>query len=135
MTEQPLVTALLKLLRAELRDYKIIKHADRWTKGIPDFSATGDGITSWWEVKHTTDHSIKHHKDFGIQWETMKALERAGTAYYVVYSNRGLPRVEIARPSKVQQDGSYEAMNYKVGYEHFHVLDFIRRTHGDHRPT
>lgn len=53
MTESAFTAKLLKALRshAALKDAVVWKHADRISAGIPDFSVTVSGRTTWWEVK------------------------------------------------------------------------------------
>jgi len=81
MNEAQLKTALMQYLRGALKRYVIIRHEDRFTHGIPDISATGEGVTSWIEVKHANPR----FKTKGIQELTMLRLSRAGLAFFVVY--------------------------------------------------
>jgi len=85
VTEATLTRALVKVLRAGLPGAVVIKHADRFTAGVPDLSVTWGGRTTWLEVKYANPRLLSR----GIQDLTMRGLARAGSAYYVVYFASG----------------------------------------------
>lgn len=51
MTERSVNESLIKVLRQELLGCVIIKHADRFTAGVPDMSVSWGGATTWLELK------------------------------------------------------------------------------------
>lgn len=61
MTESAFTRKLLRALRSHtvLKDAVIFKHADRFSAGIPDFSVTVNGRTTWWEVKVNPNQPTK----------------------------------------------------------------------------
>ena len=65
-TESQFTARLLRALRAHpaLRDAVIWKHNDRTTRGIPDFSMTINGRTTWWEIKVGDNRLTKIQKYF-----------------------------------------------------------------------
>ena len=66
ITESKWTSDLLAMLREGLGPmYSVLKHSDRFTENIPDFSVSNDGRTIWVEVKvlRKPDHSLAnpHH--------------------------------------------------------------------------
>lgn len=93
MSEKSLVESLVRIARRELKGFVVFKHADRFTHGVPDISSTGSGKTTWWEVKHA-DPTFDSP---GIQELTMKRLDAAGYARYIIF--RQQPKMTfIVRP-------------------------------------
>jgi hypothetical protein len=78
MLESKFTSRLLTTLRAKIPEAVVLKHSDRFTGGIPDFSITIDGATTWFEVK------IAPNTTTTIQWETLRRLKRA---YVVIYDD------------------------------------------------
>ena len=71
MLEGAFTRELIKRLRshAALRDAYIVKHANPFTAGVPDFSVSIGRTTLWCEVK-------RHHQNpTKLQWHTIKKLE------------------------------------------------------------
>lgn len=66
--ESVFTSVLLKHLRAAMPTAVIFKNCDFYTAGIPDFSVSMDGITTWFEVK------IAPNKPTALQAEFLKRL-------------------------------------------------------------
>lgn len=84
MNESQFTRELFELVRRKLSNLYdpppvIFKHADRWTKGIPDVSITMNGKTTWYEVKLTTNKRIFEP----IQVQTMLRLQ---SSFYVIWN-------------------------------------------------
>ena len=98
MTEATLTRELLKVLKRKLPGAVIIKHADRFSIGIPDASITWAGTTSWLEVKYVRQGfresgrttRLSPHQFPTAQFVTMDQLAAAGHAIYLVYFDRRL---------------------------------------------
>lgn len=97
MTEATLTRELLKVLERKLPGAVVIKHADRFTAGIPDASLTWAGTTSWLEVKYVRRNLLRTgdvclaplRRQFPtIQLIMMERLAAAGSAVYLVYFDR-----------------------------------------------
>lgn len=52
MTERTITTNVIKHVRGAIRHAVVLKHADRFTAGIPDFSVSVMGGTTWIEMKY-----------------------------------------------------------------------------------
>jgi len=113
---------VIKALRERLPHAVTFKHADMFTMGVPDFSVTRNGTTSWFEAKHLDesknwDLSTPDYQRAGllntkpdmirliptrdipaVQWETLRRLIRG---YLVLYTPHGhaLTKVTGARDS------------------------------------
>lgn len=108
MTETQLLAKLLKDLRARVGTQGVVfKHQDAKTTGVPDFSLTMNGLTSWWEAKKL-DKSGRI-KGTELQRQRMRELALAGAAWYIVWSDEG---VGIVRPSWTRSDGTCVADFY-----------------------
>ena len=70
MTEGAWTSEFIKRLRAHhgLRDAYIVKHANQFTAGVPDFSVSIGIRTLWVEVKRHKNNPTK------LQWHTIHAL-------------------------------------------------------------
>ena|SRR3990167_5265793 len=125
MTEQELMSALLKEARARLPRYVIIRHEAGLTHGIPDFSVTGDNVTSWIEVKHATPN----FKSKGIQELTMNRLALAGHAFYVVYwEDPAFQATYIVLPPDIgRPPEDWEIC--REGFNHQWVVEEIKKLH------
>lgn len=100
MNEAQYTQKLLRELRGRLGSRGVVlKHADLFTAGIPDFSITVNGITTWFEAKRFEKNRIAnteygnriflgHEQDDvdAIQWET---LRRLGRGFIIVYTPIG----------------------------------------------
>lgn len=83
MNEGKFTAKLLKHLRQAMPEAVIFKHADKYTAGIPDFSITLDGITTWWEVKRYPRPLDK------IQRETLRRLQYGFWIWWDAEEKRG----------------------------------------------
>ena len=93
MTEATLTRELLRVLERKLSGAVVIKHADRFTVGIPDASVTWAGTTSWLEVKlirRRRRATLPRSQFPMIQLLTMDRLAAAGSALYLIYFGRRL---------------------------------------------
>jgi hypothetical protein len=121
MTEGKLSSALVKLLREELRDAVIFKHWDHITAGVPDISVTWNYRTTWYEVKYITKGIIQR----GQQRRVLEQMGRIGVAWYVIYLATPIPGTYIVHPSKLDtftQD--YEMRT--TGFAPLLVVDHLR---------
>lgn len=90
MTEHDMSRKLVKKLREVLgpEGFVIFKHNDRVTAGIPDISVTGNGMTTWWEVKNLTGgRTMPKERGRGLQAKNMSSLYAAGHCYYIIFSD------------------------------------------------
>lgn len=112
MTEAFLLSNLLNKLRATLPRAVVIKHCDRMTSGVPDFSVTMNGRTSWWETKY----ACPSFKSQGIQELTLLRLATAGYARYIVWEEKkGIRQTLIVHPRNIQElklEARCEGFNY-----------------------
>ena len=121
MTEHQITARLLRVLRETLTGYVIIKHADSYNFGLPDVSATGDKMTSWWEIKHANPI----FKSRGVQWRTCCRLAEAGICYYIIFSEEP-QRTTIISPPLLTSWRTHSI--YKSGFDYQWVAAFIRAT-------
>jgi hypothetical protein len=122
-------------LRANLPDAVIFRHEDHFTAGIPDFSITCNGATSWIEAKVITDaHGFMAKK---IQTLNMVKLNDQGHAFYVVWdSSDKQSRTAIVEPRLVWRHvsrGTLEKLTSEFtwisGFNHAAVFDTIKEYH------
>lgn len=85
MTESELTKRLKKRIKERLPRAIVLKHADRFTAGIPDMSITLNGDTSWWEIKHITKPGPAESR--GIQNLTAMNLALEGICWYIVFES------------------------------------------------
>lgn len=81
-TEKAFLAKLLPDLRKllEPKGAVIFKHNDFYTSGVPDFTITIDGRTTWWEAKLAPNEPTKLQRYF---------LDRlAPNAFVITYSNQ-----------------------------------------------
>ena len=92
MTESSLTQVVQAHLRS--RGFLVFKHADRFTVGIPDTTASKGGITWWLEFKLIKlkawpiglmmgDHLSPEER--GVQLATMVQLQKAARAMYLLF--------------------------------------------------
>lgn len=99
MSEGRICSTLVKVLRGELPKYVVYKHADRVTAGIPDISATGDGMTTWMEVKYRVKRTPL---ECGQQMLMAVRLEREGSCIYAIFERLGQrKRTLIVSPAQL----------------------------------
>lgn len=125
MTEADLTQDLMKFAHADMRGSVTLKHAEKFTTGIPDFSHTWRKMTSWWEVKFWNNGSFDAPK---LQHLTCRRLAAAGTCHYIIYEQReDKQRVVIVHPDQLDQ--WQESQNTAFGFNHFWVCKFMRQLH------
>lgn len=89
---------VIKELRARIPHAVTFKHADMFTMGVPDFTITFSGVTTWFEAKKLENDQCVLVNDLtyvnlrpklhvpAVQWETLRRLVRG---YLVVYTDLG----------------------------------------------
>lgn len=131
--ESALKSSLKLKVRRWLPGFVLLSHEDVRTVGIPDWSLTGRGRTSWWEFKHATPDFDLH----GRQKLTMQRLEGAGRAFYVVWyedTTPGSQRTYIMAPHHMSKPLDRSAyIEFAAGFDHRFVVEFMRGVHGDHK--
>src|SRR5262245_12425291 len=114
----------MKVLHLELPGFVILRHEDVRGCGVPDSTVTGNGKTSWWEIKHCTPK----YPTYDYQELVCKRLATAGICYYLMYWEVGRDkRTLIVHPSNLSTmvaDDSAEGHNHRL------VANFIRSLHG-----
>lgn len=78
MTEAEFSRKLRKELKKQMPESEIIKIADQYTAGIPDFAVIVYGVTTWFELKLFTNKKLFEP----IQYER---LRRMGRGYYIFW--------------------------------------------------
>lgn len=128
MTEATLKGALVQKAKETLPGWVIIRHEDQFRAGVPDISATGNGKTSWWEVKFANPGFSSK----GIQDLTLQRLDRAGMARYIIYEKSSLGNtVRIVLPRDLENWRNI--IISRPGFDHNWVVQKMRELHGtDH---
>ena len=106
MTESDYTAELVKKLKVQVKRGLVLKHCDRYTKGIPDLTVTWHGLTTWFEAKHLPNTQVGSNGDArlcvtirpdpdvpAVQWETLRLLERG---YLIAYTSRGHAVIHVA---------------------------------------
>ncbi len=126
MTEGRLKSGLIKEFRT-LPQCVAIPHTEQSIHGVPDLSVTWCGKTTWLEIKFLKPNAPMAIR--GNQHFMMLNLQRAGSAFYVVYDKRGNPpSTIICQPSQLREN---ECVIQEEGIRHDIVVAFIRRLHTD----
>lgn len=100
MTESSLTQDQLAQIQKMMRAAVIMKHADKYHTGYPDFSLTWRGITSWWEVKFYDDAPFDAPT---LQHITCMKLADQGYCYYLIFERRGEEKkTRIIRPQSLE---------------------------------
>ena len=121
--ESGLKAALLREVKRQLPGLVVLAHADSIRSGVPDWSVTGGGCTTWWEFKHATPDFASP----GIQELTMRRLAAGGFARYVIWEEkRGIKRTLIIHPNHLK-DRQPEV--WAVGFDYRFVVDYLREAH------
>lgn len=94
MIESQRTYALLRELRKRMPDAEIDKYNDRSTKGIPDFSVVWDGITTWFEVKLTSNKKMFEP----IQYEKLRRRMRGWYLFINDYNRYELRHIVTRWP-------------------------------------
>jgi len=109
MTESSLTQIVQTTLRKA--EFYVIKHADRFTVGVPDTTASKGGVTWWLEHKliklkswpvglSMSDHLSPEER--GIQLATMVELQKKARATYCLFvATPGQWRLVLAPPDAV----------------------------------
>lgn len=120
---------LKELVEEVLPGFEIISHVDT-KSGLPDWSVTGNGMTSWLEFKHATPAFSSR----GVQVVVCRKLARAGRCRYVIFWQSGdVKRTLIVHPGAVKfgYNGSVDAIEReKPGHDLQFVVDYIKEVHG-----
>lgn len=126
MIEGDLKGELTKKLRTELPiGFRVYRHEDRRTSGVPDISITGCKRTTWLEVKFINPRL----EDFELQHIEMQRLAIAGQAWYVIYElRRDVERTLIVEPKHLENWQSQYVV-FHTGFKHRLIVDFIRKVH------
>lgn len=125
MTESDLTQDLMRFAHAEMHGSVVMKHADRFNSGHPDFSLTWHGITSWWEVKHYDNEPFETPQ---LQKITCQRLARQTVCNYIIYEQRGeFKQVLIVHPEKIET--WQETPLFQLGFNHSWVSRYIRAQH------
>ena len=122
-TESKLLTPLLASLRKTLIWAVILKHADWVTAGIPDFSVTGYGLTSWWEMKYADPE----FESSGVQELTCLRLGAAGLCRYIIFDEHPIKLTRIVEPQHFKEWRSNGIT--APGFDHHFVQQTIQDLH------
>jgi hypothetical protein len=124
VTESSLTTDLLKALRAALPNAVVLKHNERVLSGVPDFSVTLAGRTSWWEVKFGPRIVSK-----GIQQLTCARLAVAGQCRYIWFQElRGHRQTLILHPKHLQNE-DLQPESWCLGFDMWWLVQKVREAH------
>lgn len=122
--ESGLKSALLKQMKILLPGFVVLAHSERVRSGVPDWSVTGAGRTTWWEFKHSAPDFMSH----GIQELTCLRLAAAGYCRYVVWEERnGIKRTLIVHPKHLKD---LTSETWCVMFDHRWLVNEIRKAHG-----
>jgi hypothetical protein len=133
VTEGDIKAKLVKKLRDET-PFTVVRHEDKSTAGLPDIEVTGNGRTTWWEVKYGRPDSPWKTK--GIQHLHMLKLAARGFARYILFDDTGtgLKLVAIAHPRTIGKTRKADrketwdgAIDVKFNYDW--VVKEIERVH------
>jgi len=120
---------LTKTFENVLANAVVIKHADRFRFGVPDFSITMNRQTGWLETK-VSDRWPKIKKMRGIQRLTCQCLHHAsdGRCWIVVFDvHRDVRRTSLVDPRFVTRDLVIEQVIAQYeGWDYLAVADFVR---------
>lgn len=117
MTEPQFTRKLLAELRRRIPRAEIIKHANPYSAGVPDFSITRGNRTMWVEVKVTTaptrpDSRGRKEMFSPLQFERLKRL----CGYYLIYSPplrlAWFFPAEIFSSEEAAREGWYECQRF-----------------------
>lgn len=95
MSEKKFIKKVIAHLRSAMPGAVVIRHEDKFTKGIPDASITAGGRTVWLEFKWVGDSAIQWFRRTGrlpikpfpkLQLRQMIHLNSQGCARYVLGS-------------------------------------------------
>ena len=127
--ESRLKSELMLSIKMRLPHFLALRHEDVRTRGIPDMTVTGNGRTTWFEIKHGTPL----FESEGYQELTCRRLASKGFCRYVVYRENaaGADKVTmIVHPDQVARgQWQMEAEVTVQGYNHTFVADYIHDTH------
>jgi hypothetical protein len=133
VNEADLKRELMKLLRLHRPQWVYIRHEDRFTSGIPDLSVTGNGRTTWWEVKLVKDG--KDIVDKKIQEGITTRLAENGFCAYIIYEVWfGRKRTHIIHPNDLKLvkngvDMLHVDGFHQTGHDHAWVMSYIMGAH------
>jgi hypothetical protein len=115
-------------VRERRPDFWTIRHEERFNSGTPDISLTGNGGTSWWEVKYANPDV----RGPGIQKFVLNRLAKAGYARYVIFAERkGVRSTRIVHPRHL--DAWVETYEWLVpGFDVEAALTEILARHDHH---
>lgn len=119
-------------LRDKFPSWEILKHCDRFTGGVPDFSVSFGILTAWLEVKilrRPKDDLLNpnHWCDNKVQLET---LIRQRGSYYVydpfkdrsIIVDAGLVKRCLLHGTKVAEEYIVKGKNWEGIYQHLSLL-------------
>lgn len=111
-----------------LPKFFVLPHIDS-LNGTPDWSVSGNGLTSWLEFKHATPAFTSR----GIQVLTARKLAAAGQCRYVVFwENASERRTCIVHPHNVSfgSNPTIAPELFCEGYSNEFVIGYIKKVHG-----
>lgn len=138
--ESEFKAALAKRVTSLLPGWVRFGHADL-RPGVPDWSLTGLGATSWWEFKHATPM----FESRGHQELMCLRLEGAGRCRYVIWAENAdgtNQRTLIVRPRAfrfaprhglLRDVREIDVEATFAGFEHDSVIQWIKKFHGGGR--
>ena len=129
MDEAGLKRSLVTLGRAKLPSFVFIRHEERFNSGTPDLSVTGNGVTSWWEVKFANPR----FKSIGIQEYLLKRLASSGYARYIIFGveKDGSKWTSIVHPRDIA-DWKTNWIGLVDGHDYDWLIEAIRHAHDHH---
>lgn len=121
ITESSLTRQLIAVIEQQMSGAVVLKHADRYTSGIPDMSVTWRGVTTWWECKHAKPR----FKSQGLQEliAARLAMHSAGCRYIIF----GATRTYLVHPDQLHT--WRDAAQYCNGYDLTWVVKRIEEFH------
>lgn len=100
MQEGQFTQKLLREIKSHIPDAVVFKFSDRITRGIPDFSITWCGLTTWFEVK-----LVANKRPFEpIQYEYLRRLFRGHYIFADIAAQRfGLRHIVAKWPLQTEK--------------------------------
>lgn len=128
--ETLLKSALMPVIKKAMPSYVVFRHEDVRNGGHPDFSVSGNGLGSWWEVKHATPKfGTKGNQEFFC-----RELARETFCRYIIYfDGEDQHKTYIIHPREVfGKKGRVEEMEIEAraaGHNHYFVAWYIQQVH------
>lgn len=105
----------------------IFRHEDKHIFGVPDFSCTWGGMTSWWEVKYANPHFQVNEVQL---LNCMKLSKQGSKCGFILFQGKEELACHVVDPKRMKEWDKYQrGLFHCTGFNYTELALYIKGEH------